>query len=95
MYEIRCPRKLALAASQIIAGDTRESLLSCQNSDRLFQVKVQEGSFKREELNFQVGDLGMLNSGLIVRCTDAWSDKTIESMWHAETDCKYYLGMKK
>lgn len=72
---------MALATSQIVAGDTGELLLSSQNCDKLFQTKVQKESlFKNDVLNLQMGVIGMFNTGLMYRCTGAWSDKTIGSL---------------
>ncbi len=57
---------MALAASQIVAEDTGELLLSSQNCDRLLRAEMQKESLiKNDVLNLQVGVLGMLNIGLM------------------------------
>ena len=87
---------MALAASQMVAEHTGELLLSSQNCDRLFRTKTQKASlFKNDVLNLQVGVLGILNNGLMHRCTRVWSDKTIGSIQQVWTECKKFLGIKK
>lgn len=94
VYEIRWPHRVALAASQITAGHTREFLLSDQFCDKLLRTKLQKDSLLKKKyyyvINLQIGVLGILNAGSICKWTGEWSERTIESMRQVWTALKKF-----